>query len=321
MTDTPALNIEKRALNAGKWANLVMAVAGFLTAWLSRSDAMLVDGLYSAVNFISAIAAARIGARVGLPPTRSRPWGHDFDEVLYVTFRSLILIGVLIFAAIIAGSKIWTFAAGGEVPELVFGPIAVYAVTIIIICLALAFNYHRAYRKSGKRSAVLKMEARAALIDGALSLGSGAALLSLPFLTGTPLGPFVPIGDAVIVLVLILAIIWQPLGSFRSTLADLAGVSAPGTTVGKASRIARKLAKENGYKFHRAAVLQAGRMHFAAVYINPQKPVTAAEMDRFQDLLSARLEDVIGPTRVEVMITARDALAPPAATETNTGVS
>lgn len=303
---TPELTIEKRALTIGKWANLAMALAGLAAAWLSRSDAMLVDGLYSAVNFVSAIAAARIGARVGLPPTRSRPFGHDFDEVLYVTFRSLILIGVLVFALVVAGSKIWTFFSGGDVPELVFGPIAVYAVVIVAMCLTLAWNYHRAFIKSGKRSAVLKTEARAALIDGALSIGSGAALLSLPFLADTPLGPYVPIGDAVIVLMLILAIIWQPLGTFRATLADLAGVSAPSETYAKVARVARELAKESGYKLHRAAVLQAGRMHYAAIYIDPLTPVEAADIDHFRDRVSARLEDVVGPTRVEVMITAHD---------------
>ncbi|WP_298986690.1 cation transporter [uncultured Roseibium sp.] len=301
-------DIERRALGISKWSNLFMAAAGILTAWLSRSDAMLVDGLYSAVNFVSAIAAARIGARVGLPPTRSRPWGQDFDEVLYVTFRSLILIGVLVFAAIISCTKIWTFFNGGTVPELVFGPIAIYAVVIVAICLGLAYNFHRAYRLTGRRSEILRTEARAALIDGALSIGSGAALLSLPFLKGTPLAPYVPIGDAVIVLALILAIIWQPLSTFRKTLADLAGVSAPSGTHTKATRTARDLAGEYGFHFHRAAVLQAGRMHFVAVYINPERAVVASEIDAYRDTLSARLEDRIGPTRVEVILTANDLL-------------
>ncbi|GAB2183245.1 cation transporter [Roseibium sp. LAB1] len=307
---TNNIEIERRALGVGKWANLFMAAAGLLTAWASRSDAMLVDGLYSAVNFISAIAAARIGARVGLPPTRSRPWGHDFDEVLYVTFRSLILIGVLVFAAFVAVSKIWTFISGGTVPELVFGPIAVYAVVIVSICLGLAVNFHRAYRKTGRHSAILKTEARAALIDGALSVGSGAALLSLPFLSGTILGPYVPIGDAVIVLVLIFAIIWQPLSTFRTTLADLAGVSAPSSTYAKVARASRDLAREKGYLLHRAAVLQAGRMHWVAVYLDPDKPVRAEDVDHFRDLLSARLEDTIGPARVEVVLTAIDETKP-----------
>ncbi|MFN3131790.1 cation transporter [Roseibium sp.] len=305
---SPELLIEQRALTVGKWSNLFMAFAGILASWLSRSDAMLVDGLYSAVNFVSAIAAARIGARVGLPATRSRPWGHDFDEVLYVTFRSLILIGILVFAGFVSGTKIWTFFTGGDVPELVFGPIVIYSVVIVAICLALAVNYHRAYRKTGQRSAVLKTESRAAMIDGALSVGTGAALLSLPLLQDTPLGPYVPIGDAVIVVLLILVIIWQPLSSFRSTLADLSGTSAPRKTYSKVSRVARDLAKEHGYKLHRVAVLQAGRMHYAAIYIDPLKPIEAHDVDVFKDKVSGRLEDVVGPTRVEVMVTARNGL-------------
>jgi divalent metal cation (Fe/Co/Zn/Cd) transporter len=305
------LAVERKALGVGKWANLFMAFAGLLTAWLSRSDAMLVDGLYSAVNFLSAIAAARIGARVGLPPTRARPWGHDFDEVLYVTFRSLILIGVLVFAAVVSGMKIWTFFSGGTVPELIFGPIAVYAVVIVVICLGLAINFHIAYRRTGKKSAILKTEAQAALIDGALSLGSGAALLSLPYLEGTVLGPFVPIGDAVIVLVLILAIVWQPLSTFRTTLADLAGVSAPSATHAKVARAARDLAREKGYKVQRSAVLQAGRVHWVVVYLDPEQPVRARDVDEFRDALAARLEDLIGATRVEIVVTATGGLAPP----------
>jgi len=305
------LKIEQRALSIGKWANLLMAVAGIIAAYLSRSDAMLVDGLYSAVNFVSAMVAARIGARVGGPATRQRPWGHDFEEVLYVTFRSLILIGLLVFAGFVAGSKILTFFTGGNVPDLVFGPIAVYAVVIVLICLGLAGVFHWAYVASGRQSSILKTEARAALIDGAISLASGAALLSLPFLLGTPLEPYIPIGDAVVVLILVLFIIWQPLGSFRETLLDLTGVSAPGKTVSVVYRAARALAREKGYRFHRAAVLQAGRMHYAAVYINPDRPVEAAEIDEFNDLLSARLEDLVGPTRVEVTITGKGGPLPP----------
>ncbi len=56
--------IERQSLEIGKWGNLLMAVAGVLAAFLSRSDALLVDGLYSGVNFVSAIVAAGISARV-----------------------------------------------------------------------------------------------------------------------------------------------------------------------------------------------------------------------------------------------------------------
>ena len=53
----PAADIdyEKRSLATGMWANLFMGAAGITAAQLSNSDALMVDGLYSGVNFISAI--------------------------------------------------------------------------------------------------------------------------------------------------------------------------------------------------------------------------------------------------------------------------
>jgi predicted Co/Zn/Cd cation transporter (cation efflux family) len=53
-------SIEERSLRLGTWANLLMAGAGVGAAYASHSDALLVDGLYSGVNFLSAIIAARI---------------------------------------------------------------------------------------------------------------------------------------------------------------------------------------------------------------------------------------------------------------------
>lgn len=61
MTD---VEIERRSLEGGKWANLFMAVAGVAASLVSRSDALLVDGLYSGVNFASAVVAAKVGAAV-----------------------------------------------------------------------------------------------------------------------------------------------------------------------------------------------------------------------------------------------------------------
>ena len=77
-------------------------------------------------------------------------------------------------------------------------------------------------------------------------------------------------------------------------------------TYAKVARAARDLAREKGYRLHRAAVLQAGRMHWVAVYLDPEKPVRAEDIDTFRDILSARLEDVIGPARVEIVLTASD---------------
>jgi len=121
MSDTNTSNerIEQRSLAIGKWGNLLMAVAGAVAAYLSHADALLVDGLYSGVNFVSAIVAAWISVKVARPADRGYPFGYDAYEALYVTFRSLVLLGVMAFAVFSALGKICTYATGGEVPELV----------------------------------------------------------------------------------------------------------------------------------------------------------------------------------------------------------
>ncbi|MEP3277529.1 MAG: cation transporter [Stappiaceae bacterium] len=295
--------IERRALVVNKWANLVMAVAGVVAAIMSRSDALMVDGLYSAVNFVAAIIAIRVSERVGRPPDRGRPWGYGFEESLYVTFRSLVLVGILVFAAFGSASKIFTYLTGGAVADLIFGPIIVYSLSMVVICLSLAFYHHRAFVKSGKSSTILKTESRAALIDGAISLGSGAALVSLPYLADTPLAPVIPVGDAIIVLLLVVIIIWQPLGLFRGALAELAGVSAPGPTHLSVSRAAKELVNQSGFRFLRAAVQRAGRTHFVVVYVDTDTPVSAGKIDELWRSLTSTLQDKVGAVRCEIVVT------------------
>jgi len=148
--------IESQSLDIGKWGNLLMAVAGVVAAYLSHSDALLVDGLYSGVNFVSAIVAAWISITVARPADRGYPFGYDAYEALYVTFRSLVLLGIMAFAVFSALGKIYTYATGGAVLELVFGPILVYAVTMVAICLALTAWHHHNWRRSRRRSEILK---------------------------------------------------------------------------------------------------------------------------------------------------------------------
>ena len=45
--DVDAAAIERNSLNVGKWGNLIMAFAGIGAAYASRSEALLIDGLYS----------------------------------------------------------------------------------------------------------------------------------------------------------------------------------------------------------------------------------------------------------------------------------
>ena len=93
-----AADVERQSLQLGKWGNLLMAGAGVAAANFSHSDAIMIDGLYSGVNFFSAIVAAKIGASVLKPADRRYPFGYSVFEAIYVQFRAMVLVGILVFA-------------------------------------------------------------------------------------------------------------------------------------------------------------------------------------------------------------------------------
>jgi divalent metal cation (Fe/Co/Zn/Cd) transporter len=70
-----ARQIERRSLQIGVVASLLMAAMGISVYALSGSEALLLDGLYSGVMAASSFIAARIGANVVRPPDRAYPYG------------------------------------------------------------------------------------------------------------------------------------------------------------------------------------------------------------------------------------------------------
>jgi len=83
---------EPHSLEIGKWTNLLLPIAGVAAASASHSDVLLVDGLYSGANFVSAIISAWITAIIARPPDRRYPFGHDACGALSIKYRSMLLM-------------------------------------------------------------------------------------------------------------------------------------------------------------------------------------------------------------------------------------
>ena len=147
-----ARQIERRSLQIGVGASLLMAAMGISVYALSGSEALLLDGLYSGVMAASSFIAARIGANVVRPPDRAHPYGYDGQEALYVLFRSLVLIGILSVAVITAGTSIVNHLGGQAVEAVQLRPVATYAGLMVVLCLALAWRHEHDWERSGRCS-------------------------------------------------------------------------------------------------------------------------------------------------------------------------
>lgn len=121
----------------GVAASLLMAAMGISVYALSGSEALLLDGLLSGVMAASSFIAARFGSNVVRPADRAYPYGYDGQEALYVLFRSLVLIGILSFAVITAGTTIVNHLGGQAVAAVQLRSVATYAGLMVVLCLAL----------------------------------------------------------------------------------------------------------------------------------------------------------------------------------------
>jgi predicted Co/Zn/Cd cation transporter (cation efflux family) len=296
-------NFEQRSLRVARWANLVMAGAGVFTAWVANADALLVDGLYSGVNFLSSLVAARVGQSVMRPWDQTRPFGYYADEALYVTFRSMVLLGILLFAAMAAISNIIAYAAGETPPDIGFGKVVVYSLLMLAICLVMAYVHHHNWVKTHKHSDILKTETRAATIDGILSAGVGLAFGLAPLLANTPLKSLLPITDSIVVLVLVAVIIRQPVALLMSALGEIAGEAAAPNVVFTIRQIATTTVSSRGYSLVDIAASKLGRFHIILIYVQPTQPVDGYLVDQLRGELKTHCESHIGLVELEIVLT------------------
>ena len=297
--------IERRSLKIGVYASALMAVAGVCVHLISGSYALLLDGLYSAVMVGSGLVAARISRNVVRPPDRAYPYGYDGQEALYVLFRSLLLMGVLSFAAISALSTIIDYAYGELISSVRLGPVAWYSIAMVATCWGLAWRHHHDWCRTGRHSQILLTEAKAARLDGLISGMTGLALLGAPLLNGTVLSVLIPVTDSLLVLVVSLVVLREPLQGFLTALGQAAGASAE-TDLIRSTRLALEdlLAGLSCWLLD-ITVYQVGRTAFVVVYLNPSQPMDGGAIDLIRDRIQERCQSLLAcPVRTEVILTA-----------------
>ena len=297
--------IERGSLKIGVYASALMAVAGVCVHLISGSYALLLDGLYSAVMVGSGLVAARISRNVVRPPDRAYPYGYDGQEALYVLFRSLLLMGVLSFAAISALSTVIDYAYGEAVSSVRLGPVAWYSIAMVATCWGLAWRHHHDWCRTGRHSQILLTEAKAARLDGLISGMTGLALLGAPLLKGTVLSALIPVTDSLLVLVVSLLVLREPLQGFLTALGQAAGASAE-TDLIRSTRLALEdlLAGLSCWLLD-LTVYQVGRTAFVVVYLNPSRPMDGGAIDLIRDRIQERCQSLLAcPVRTEVILTA-----------------
>jgi predicted Co/Zn/Cd cation transporter (cation efflux family) len=307
MTQSDQHSAEARALGLGTLGNSIGAASALVFFLRSGSDALMLDGLYTAVMAGASLIAGRVTRAARQPRSRAYPFGASGQEPLYVLFRTLVLLGIILFAMVSAAGKVLSHLQGGSVPPVRLDGLGWYFSAMVLLNLWLWKVLSRAWSSSGGNSDILRGMVISARFDALISAGTGLALLGSPRLQGTVLAPLVPIADALLVLGLSMVLLPEPLGVLKGAVAEAAGSgeSVADPLQSQCQQAVVPVLNQHNCTLIELAMIRLGRSVTAVTYVEPVGAITAQQLDALRMGVETELIAVLkSPVLCEVIPTA-----------------
>jgi divalent metal cation (Fe/Co/Zn/Cd) transporter len=215
--------VEKKALYASAIINLMMAFSGWVAYHFSHSQAILLDGNYSFIAFFITLIAIRI-TMIKTKLTETFPFGQYVYEALFSFGKGLMVIGILLVALIMSISRISHYLNDSPVDALNTSTVLVYTLVMLIMCVPLALYCRHENKKINDSSMILRAEYIGSKTDAIMSLSTGIVLFSIGFLDANGYFGFLYyVGDALLVIVLVLILVKDPILLARDSFVEMAG--------------------------------------------------------------------------------------------------
>jgi Predicted Co/Zn/Cd cation transporters len=215
--------VEQQALKVGIVVNIVMVLAGFFVFFLTGLKVMFLDASFTVISVISGGVAAYLSKKTVRVSDRF-PNGMFALEPIYAICKSIFTICLLLFSFLDVLRVAIDYFAYGEGERLSFGPVIIYQIASLPVCLVLVGYYRARNRSIGNASLMLKAEANGTWIDGMISLGIGIVAVLLYLLpSGTPFDFLHYTGDFFITTIIVLLTIKEPVTVLRDAFVELVG--------------------------------------------------------------------------------------------------
>ncbi len=302
MKTQAANNTEQAALKLSYLGFFVMALLGLVFAWITHSQAILLDGVYSAIAFIMVLISKRIAQLVHQPYSKDFHYGYAQFEPLVNTIRSLLILVILIFAF---SSAVSALLSGGR--DLKPGLALVYALLAGGGCLLMALLQRINAKKV--QSPILQLDAKNWFVDGLFSL-----VVALGFLVAVILQSFhkehlILYVDPILVITLAILILPIPLKAIGDSLKELLAIAPEYPAQEKIHSLLEQTLQDIGIQKKRIRMVKVGRYFFMLITLIVDKDFssqTIKEQDKIREVLWHALKDSHPRLVLEVIVTEKE---------------
>ncbi len=295
-----AEQIEGRALRNSAFGYTFMAVLGAAFFFLTSSEAILLDGVYSFISLLMTFIARRVSVLVQRPYSERFHFGFAHFEPMLNVVRILLILAIAAFACV---SALAALAAGGRPLNGNFA--VIYGVLAAFGCLSMAWLQKRAARRT--HSPLLQVDARNWLIDGFLSSGVAVTFVGAFLLRNTAYSHWVPYIDPALVLVMLSFMLPVPLKTLGENLSQVLW-AAPDEKIQQQirQRVETVLLPDDERRIA-ILMLPVGRVLYVQVHILLPELTelgTAGHSDAVKNKLTQALADIHPGITVDVIYTA-----------------
>lgn len=298
-------NREQQLLKASLYGVVFFVILAIVFAVLSRSYAILFDGVYSLISFCMVLLTLWVAKLAERPDDEQFHFGYSAIEPTLNLFKSLIIITVCIFAITGAVERL---IAGGSPSQ--YGYAVLYGLIATIGCLLISALLHRGGKET--RSELVGLEAKTWLVDGVLSGAVLAGFVIAWVLERSPQREYAQLVDPVLLIFIVLAVLPVPFGVVISSFREVISMAPKLDCVQDIEAVLTKQFEGPDIEDHDFRVIKQGRAYYVlihAIVSDAFRINDIAELDMIREKTEQALTSVVPNLKMDMLFVKDPALA------------
>ena len=290
---------ERFALRLSVAGAVFMTFLGVGFALLTRSDAILLDGVFNLMTFVMSLLTLKVATLINRGESMKFQFGYYNFEPLLNMVKGLIILIICVFALV---SSVEVILNGGK--ELQVGLAVVYAVVATISCFSVAFVLR--YYKKQLHSPLIEVDAFNWMVNGVIS-GAVTLTFVIAFLMKeTAWSHFVPYIDPALVCILVVSVLSLPIQTIREGINQLLGGSPDPELEKEVREKINELVDEYSFEQSQIRMMLTGRLFYVFIQILIPKTFTftqVSDLDHIRERVNEAVKDIHSGLSIDVVFT------------------
>jgi len=252
--------IEQNALKLSMYSILFFILLAFVFSFITGSDSILFDGIYSLISFVIAILTLKVSVLAERPDDELFHFGYTRLEPLLNVVKSLFILISCVYALI---GAVRSLSTGGNPVEIGFA--VIYSAIAASGGFIIALYLKRKAKTSG--SGLLKVEAVEWMVDSALSFGILVGFIIALLIRNSEWSNLTPFVDPLLLIIITALALPAPVKVLLNNLREMIDMAPPEPFISDIEKLMNEATDNIALDDYEFRIMKHGRDTFILVHL------------------------------------------------------